>query len=131
MLVGLAPDTSIAWLLATYVVFGTGFGFLNAPVTNAAVSGMPAAQAGVAAALATTSRQFGQALGVAIAGAIVTAHAGAATGSELTAATHPAWRTLAVFGLAVLLLGLLATSRAARESARRTATTLNPDALTS
>ncbi len=131
MLVGLAPDTSIAWLLATYVVFGTGFGFLNAPVTNAAVSGMPAAQAGVAAALATTSRQFGQALGVAIAGAIVTAHAGAATGSELTAATHPAWRTLAVFGLAVLLLGLLATSRAARESARRTATTLNPEALTS
>ena len=39
------------------------FGFVNAPITNTAVSGMPRAQAGVAAAVASTSRQIGQTLG--------------------------------------------------------------------
>ena len=61
-----------AQLIAAYVIFGLGFGFVNAPITNAAVSGMPRAQAGVASAIATTSRQFGQTLGVAVVGAIVT-----------------------------------------------------------
>ena len=73
---GLDPTTPLAWLLAAYVVFGIGFGFVNAPITNAAVSGMPRAQAGVAAAIATTSRQFGQTLGVAVVGAIVASRAG-------------------------------------------------------
>ena len=71
MLVDIGPETPFAWLIAAYVVFGIGFGFVNAPITNAAVSGMPREQAGVAAAIATTSRQFGQAIGVAIVGAIV------------------------------------------------------------
>ena len=52
-------------------VFGIGFGFVNAPITNAAVSGMPRAQAGVAAAIASTSRQIGQTLGVAVVGSLV------------------------------------------------------------
>ena len=69
MLTGIDPGTSLAWLIATYTVFGIGFGFVNAPITNTAVSGMPRAQAGVAAAIATTSRQFGQTLGVAVVGA--------------------------------------------------------------
>ena len=69
MLTGTGPATSSTWLLAAYVVFGLGFGFVNAPITNAAVSGMPRAQAGVASAIATTSRQFGQTLGVAVVGA--------------------------------------------------------------
>ena len=77
MLTGIDPATPFAWLLAAYVVFGLGFGFVNAPITNAAVSGMPRAQAGVASAIATTSRQVGQTLGVAVVGAIVTSHAGA------------------------------------------------------
>ena len=43
---------------------------VNPPITNTAIVGMPAAQAGVAAAVASTSRQVGQTLGVAISGAI-------------------------------------------------------------
>ena len=109
-----------------YVVFGLGFGLVNAPITNAAVSGMPRAQAGVAAAIATTSRQVGSTLGVAVAGAIVAAHAG---GAGLAAASHPAWWTLAACGGVVLTLGLLGTTQRARESARRTAVQLNPEAL--
>jgi predicted MFS family arabinose efflux permease len=115
MLTGVGPATSLAWLLAAYVVLGFGFGLVNAPITSAAVSGMPRAQAGVAAAIATTSRQVGQALGVAVVG--------------LSSAGHSAWWALTACGAVVLLLGFTATSRRAGESARRTAAKLNPEAL--
>lgn len=42
-------ETSDVTLFLGYVLFGIGFGFVNAPITNTAVSGMPRAQAGVAA----------------------------------------------------------------------------------
>ena len=122
-LTGIGPDTSLARLLASYVLFGLGFGLVNAPITNTAVSGMPRAQAGVAAAIATTSRQFGQAIGVAITGAIVASHAGA------SAAGQAGWWTLTGLGVLVLVLGLVATSGRATASARHTAQALNPEAL--
>lgn len=124
MLTGVTDETSLLWLAAAYAVFGIGFGFVNAPITNAAVSGMPREQAGVASAIATTSRQFGQTLGVAVVGAIV------AAGTGLPAAADAAWWTLAGLGVVVLLLGFLATTGRARASARRTAAELNPEALT-
>jgi EmrB/QacA subfamily drug resistance transporter len=100
LLTGIGPATSTVQLMAAYVVFGIGLGFVNAPVTNAAVSGMPRAQAGVAAAIATTSRQVGQTLGVAVVGA-----------------TAAAWWVLVACGAAVLALGLVATSAGARRTA--------------
>ncbi len=88
MLTGLAADAPLAWLLAAYVVFGVGFGVVKAPITNAAVSGMPRDQAGVAAAVTSTSRQVGQALGVAVAGAIVASRLGASGDAALASASH-------------------------------------------
>jgi EmrB/QacA subfamily drug resistance transporter len=126
LLTGIGPATPLVDLVGVYVVLGFGFGLVNTPITNAAVSGMPRAQAGVAAAIATTSRQVGHTLGVAIVGAIVASrvdHAG------LSSASHPAWWTLSACGGLVVLLGFLATTRRANESARRTATALNPEAL--
>jgi EmrB/QacA subfamily drug resistance transporter len=128
MLTGIDPETSLAWLLAGYAIFGVGFGFVNPPITNAAVSGMPREQAGVASAIATASRQFGQTLGVAVVGAIVASHAGGAAHADLSSASL-AWWTLTAFGAVVLLLGLLATTSRANASARRTAVQLNPEAL--
>jgi EmrB/QacA subfamily drug resistance transporter len=122
----LTPDIPLERLFAVYVVFGLGFGFVNTPITNTAVSGMPRAQAGVAAAVASTSRQVGLTLGVAVSGAIVNARIGWA---GLSLATHPAWWLLAACGALVLMLGLLATTTRANESARRTAAQLNPEAL--
>jgi apolipoprotein N-acyltransferase len=90
---------------------------------------MPREQAGVAAAIATTSRQFGQAIGVAVVGAIVASSAGGSAAAGLPSATHAAWWTLTALGAAVLMLGLLGTGKRANESARRTAVTLNPEAL--
>jgi EmrB/QacA subfamily drug resistance transporter len=128
-LTAIDPGTSLAALVATYVIFGIGFGFVNAPLTHAAVSGMPRAQAGVAAAIATTSRQFGQTLGVAVVGAIVASHARSPGHAGLSSASHPGWWTLAAFGAVVFLLGLVATTGRATASARRTAAALNPEAL--
>ena len=54
---------------------------VNPAITNNAVAGMPLAQAGVAAAIASTSRQVGAALGVAVAGTVVAASR-AASGGE-------------------------------------------------
>jgi EmrB/QacA subfamily drug resistance transporter len=50
-------ETSTPLLFTGYVLFGLGFGMVNAPITDTAVSGMPRAQAGVAAAVASTSRR--------------------------------------------------------------------------
>jgi EmrB/QacA subfamily drug resistance transporter len=129
LLTGIDPATPFAQLFAAYVVFGIGFGFVNAPITNAAVSGMPRAQAGVASAIATTSRQFGQTLGVAVVGAIITSRMGASVHADFSSASPPAWWTLTACGGVVLLLGFMATSSRADRSARRTAAALNPEAL--
>jgi EmrB/QacA subfamily drug resistance transporter len=129
LLTGIDPMSPFARLFAAYVLFGLGFGFVNAPITNAAVSGMPRAQAGVASAIATTSRQVGQTLGVAVIGAIVTSRVGESVPADLSSASHPAWWTLTACGGVVLVLGFIATASRANESARRTAAELNPEAL--
>src|SRR5260370_34789869 len=67
----LAPGTSTGLLVVSYLLFGLGFGLVNAPITNTAMAGMPRAQAGVAGAVATTSRQVGASLGVAGIGPVV------------------------------------------------------------
>ena len=41
VLAGIGPRTPISLLVVGYLCFGIGFGVLNAPITNAAVSGMP------------------------------------------------------------------------------------------
>jgi EmrB/QacA subfamily drug resistance transporter len=129
LLVGIDPATPFAQLMAAYVIFGVGIGLVNAPITNAAVSGMPRAQAGVASAIATTSRQFGQTLGVAVVGAIVASRVGDSVHANLSSASPPGWWALTACGGVVLALGFTATTRQARESARATAAKLNPEAL--
>jgi MFS family permease len=129
MLTQIDGTTPFTWLFAAYAVFGFGFGLVNAPITNAAVSGMPRAQAGVAAGIASTSRQVGQTLGVAVVGAIVTSRVGGSVHADLAAASHLGWWILAGCGTTVLVLGLVANSRRALVSAQRTAAELNPEVL--
>ena len=129
MLVGLSATTPFTWLFSAYVLFGIGFGFVNAPITNAAVSGMPRAQAGVAAAIASTSRQIGQTLGVAVVGSLVSASLKKANYLDFALASRAGWWVLAGCGTAVLVLGLVATSPWAQATARRSAESLNPEFL--
>jgi EmrB/QacA subfamily drug resistance transporter len=118
-------ETGNVTLVIGYVLFGLGFGFVNAPITNTAVSGMPRAQAGVAAAVASTSRQIGQTLGVAVIGAVLAAGIGASSYADaFVSAARPAWWIVAVCGFAVLVLGAVTTGTWARETAARTAARL-------
>lgn len=121
LLTSLADATPIALLLVAYAVFGIGSGMVNAPITNATVSGMPPSQAGVAAAVASTSRQVGSALGVAVLGAIVTAGTTGAGAVGLAAASHTAWWVVTGCGLGVVLLGFVCTSRWGRRTDERAA----------
>ncbi|MFI9805607.1 MFS transporter [Streptomyces sp. NPDC052301] len=115
-------ETSSVTRFLCYVLFGVGFGFVNAPITNTAVSGMPRAQAGVAAAVASTSRQLGQTLGVAVVGAVLASGIGSSPYSHaFVAAARPGWWILTGCGLVVLVLGLLTSGRWARGTAERTA----------
>ena len=117
-------DTPVPELLAWYAVFGLGFGVVNAPITNSAVSGMPRSQAGVAAAFASTSRQFGTSLGVAIIGATVASRLHANAHVAFTDAARTGWYIMAGSGLCVLLLGIITTGSWARETARKAAATI-------
>jgi EmrB/QacA subfamily drug resistance transporter len=121
LLLALDVDTPLVLVIVAYVVFGIGFGMVNAPITNTAVSGMPVAQAGVAAGVASTSRQVGSALGVAVLGSLVTAHLDISVATGFATAARPAWLVVIGCGLVVLALGLVSTTARARESARRTA----------
>jgi EmrB/QacA subfamily drug resistance transporter len=123
-LLRLTDHTAAAWLFVSYVVFGIGFALLNPPITNAAVSGMPRAQAGVAAAVASTSRQVGNSLGIAVIGSAVTAHLAGSLKSGFARASHPGWWIVTGCGVAVLVIGLVATRpRPAPEAARTPAGT--------
>ncbi|KNB51073.1 MFS transporter [Streptomyces caatingaensis] len=104
--------SSDALLFVAFVLFGAGFGLVNAPITNTAVSGLPRSRAGVAAALASTSRQVGTSLGVAVVGA----HVGAV-----------GWWIITGCGLAVLALGTITTGRWAARTAERAAARLDCD----
>jgi EmrB/QacA subfamily drug resistance transporter len=121
MLTRLTPTTSTGYLIGAYFLFGVGSGLINPPITNTAVSGMPPSQAGVAAAIASTSRQVGMTLGVAVIGAISGGAISGAIGPSFAAATHAGWWICAGLGLVCLVLGGLTTTRWAEETARETA----------
>ena len=121
MLTQLATHTAPAYLIGAYVLFGLGMGQLNPPITNTAVSGMPPSQAGVAASVASTSRQVGVTLGVAVLGAIAGAGVTGRIGSGFAAATHPAWWTVVGLGVLILAMAILTTTGWAQDTAARTA----------
>jgi EmrB/QacA subfamily drug resistance transporter len=116
----LGPATPLPWVLAIYLLFGIALGTVNPPITNSAVSGMPASMAGVAASLASTGRQTGTTLGVAISGTIV-GSALARGGATFTGAERSVWWLVLGLGAGVAALGLLSTGRWAQATAARAA----------
>jgi EmrB/QacA subfamily drug resistance transporter len=94
--------TYLGNLLAPLVVMGTGLGLLYAGVQTAANAGVPENQAGLAAALITTSFQLGSALGLAAFSGIATSR----TSHLLAAHTPPPEALTAGFQRALLVSAL-------------------------
>lgn len=114
-------ETTPVWaLLVNFAVFGIGFSMINAPITNAAVSGMPLDRAGAASAVTSTSRQVGVSIGVALCGSLAGA-AIAHTGANFADASRPLWFVCVGLGVVIIALGLFSTSERAMRSADRLA----------
>ncbi len=126
ILTQLATHTAVVVLLAAYVLFGIGFGMVNAPITNSTVSGMPISQAGVASGVASTSRQIGSSLGVAIIGSAAVSALHGSFGHGFAQASHAGWWILAGCGVAIFALGLLVSGGWAKQTAQRAASRLMP-----
>ncbi len=120
MLAGLTVTAPVWAVVAIFAVFGAGFAMANAPITTTAVSGMPMDRAGAASAVASTSRQVGVSIGVALCGSLAGAALTAST-AQYTAYARPLWLMCAVLGLAITTLAIWSTSRLAIRSAERLA----------
>ncbi|BBZ77678.1 MFS transporter [Mycolicibacterium anyangense] len=120
MLAFLSRSTPVWALLVIFALYGIGFGMVNAPITNAAVSGMPQDRAGAASAVTSTSRQVGVSIGVALCGSVA-GPALATFGADFTATARPLWYINIVLGLAIAVLAITSTSARARRSAERLA----------
>ncbi|TSD93676.1 MFS transporter [Skermania sp. ID1734] len=116
LLTSLGTATPLVLVAVMTGVFGIGFGLVNAPITTAAVSGMPVDRAGAASAVASTSRQVGVSLGVALCGSVVGAAMGGHLAAGFAGSTHPLWWMVAGFGVVIVGLGALSRSAWARRS---------------
>nr|WP_085995868.1 MFS transporter [Nocardia transvalensis] len=114
LLTTLSADTPVWQLVVMFAIFGIGFGTVNAPITTAAVSGMPTDRAGAAAAVASTSRQVGVSVGVALCGLL--------TGASL-------WWVVAALAASIIALGAAASTRWAERSRDRVAPLLEQKVL--
>ncbi|WP_101952041.1 DHA2 family efflux MFS transporter permease subunit [Mycobacterium sp. 3519A] len=120
LLTRLTATTAVWQILVIFAVFGVGFSMVNAPITNAAVSGMPTDRAGAASAVASTSRQVGVSVGVALCGSVV-GSALAGTGVDFAVAARPLWLICTGLGVVILALAVFSTSARALRSADRLA----------
>jgi predicted MFS family arabinose efflux permease len=91
----LRAGTPVWQLVLMFAIFGCGFGTINAPITTSAVSGMPTDRAGAASAIASTSRQVGVSLGVALYGLL--------TRTGL-------WWVIAALAVGIVMLGIAANT---------------------
>jgi len=129
MLSFLTTTTPVWQMLVVFTVFGIGFSMVNAPITNAAVSGMPLERAGAASAVTSTSRQIGVSIGVALCGSVA-GGALAGTSTDFAAAARPLWFVCVGLGVVITVLALSSTSGRALRSADRLAPLIAGDVVT-
>lgn len=127
MLMAVGAGTSLWFIGVAYAFFGVGSGLVNPPITNAAISGMPRSQAGVASSMTSTGRQVGTSLGVAVFGTIAFSGLVGPIGDGLASAARPAWLIMAVSGALISGLAIVSTSRWGAGTAARTARLIEAD----
>jgi EmrB/QacA subfamily drug resistance transporter len=125
LLLTTGATTPIPFLLLAYLLIGAGLGLINPPLTNTAVSGMPRSRSGSAAGVASTSRQTGVSLGVALAGTLTGVSGAATVGADFSQAAHAMWWVMLGFALVIMALAFWANSAAAARSTERIASLLS------
>jgi EmrB/QacA subfamily drug resistance transporter len=115
----LTATTEHLYLIVSYALFGIGAGLVSPAITNGVMSGVPKTQAGMASGMNSSSRQLGQSLGVAVVGSVLAVSMRGSMRASFVHASHAGWWILAGCGYAVLLLGLVCTSRWAKSTAAR------------
>jgi EmrB/QacA subfamily drug resistance transporter len=118
----LSATSGPLFLIACYGLFGVGAGMVNVPISNGVMAGVPRSQAGVASGMNSSSRQLGQSLGVAIVGSVLAASLHGSLHVGFLTAAHAGWWIMAGCGYAVLVLGLVSTTRWARATAVKAGT---------
>jgi EmrB/QacA subfamily drug resistance transporter len=122
MLLSTVGDVTPNWqLLIIFGIFGVGFGMVNAPITTGAVSGMPRDRAGAASAIASTSRQIGVSIGVALSGAMAGSVIAADPGTSSASDMAPLWWVAAGLGVVILLGGIYSTTKKSLATASKVA----------
>ncbi|HUZ83075.1 MAG TPA: MFS transporter [Gaiellales bacterium] len=101
----LPAGVGLDWLLAAFLLLGIGYAVINAPISTVAVASMPRDQAGVAAAVASSGRNVGLVMGIAVLGSIVNARmpgllARRPFAEAFTSAVHSAYWVAAAISLA-------------------------------
>jgi len=117
LLLALPEHAAPLWqILVPALLVGIGYGLINAPVSTVAVATLPRQQAGVAAATASSARNVGLVLGIAVLGSVVNERLPGLRAHEsfavaYTNAIHPAYVVAA--GVALAAAGVaLSTLRA-------------------
>jgi EmrB/QacA subfamily drug resistance transporter len=126
LLTAITPHSPVWLLFVSYVIFGAGLGLANPPITNTAISGMPPEQAGVAGAIASSSRQVGATIGIAVVGAIVGTGSGLGFGPAFARSTHPGWWFMAALAAILFTVAAFTTTPEAFASAHDVAADLQP-----
>ncbi|MBB3173606.1 EmrB/QacA subfamily drug resistance transporter [Endobacter medicaginis] len=106
-LLGLAETTPVWRLMGALMLFGAGYGTVNAPISTAAIAGLPRERTALAGSVASTARQVGLALGIALVGTVVRGD---------VAALVPAWWAVIAVGVAIVLMGWWGTRGSAPAS---------------
>jgi MFS family permease len=112
MLLAFPASGAPLWqILVPALLVGIGYGFINAPVSTVAVATLPRQQAGVAAAMASSARNVGLVMGIAVLGSVVNGRMPGLQAHEsyalaYTDAIHPAYVVAAAVALAASAVAL-------------------------
>ena len=110
-------------LMPGFILFGTGAGLMNVPLTNAVMEAAHAEQAGIASALLNASREIAGLLGITLIGAVLRGRessalrGGASSANAFIDGYHAGlWVTIALLAVGVVLSYVTLRPRASAEA---------------
>lgn len=113
----LTPTVPYLALVPAFVVSGTGMSLFFAPVANVVLSSVRREEEGIASGATSAIRELGGVFGIAVMGAVFSAHGGYATGRTFVAGVVPAtWVGAAAVLAAAVAAAFLPSARTARNA---------------